>query len=143
MSRLAIEAIAVFIFGIIIFVLWEKHDTTEKDIGEQKILAADKAATDKQKTLDEKKFSAADLIHAQELAEINAAYRASTMARSVCYTTSGALPTPKLQTSTSSPAAVVSDDQEVYRERGQALDLLTQRADQLAADTRELNAETH
>jgi len=126
---------------------WLYHDHVEQKDGEAKVIKADAAGAAKQKVIDDAKLSAAESAHAKELEDIKNAYLAPVpVGPRVVFrnpSTSNNVPAPNVCPGPGTPSALVPTDAQLYTDQSTALELLSRRADTLAADARELNNETH
>ena len=143
--RWAIELGVVAVMAITFSVMWHNHNVKEQEIGAQRVILADKTATDRQKAIDDKKIKDAGDAHAQEIAKINAFATGGGDFHVVCRATypPRSVPAPGVHDGDSTTAALVQPDAGVHPDIVPALRLLAKRGDVLSADTRQLNAETH
>jgi hypothetical protein len=119
---------------------WYRHTLIVE--GEAKIIAADRAAAERQARADEAKLATARTEHEKELAQIAAAQFDAGRTSVVCYSSRPVRP-PAVSGGGSPAPAVVSGPPEVHPDITGLLFLLAKRADKLSADARELNAATH
>jgi hypothetical protein len=125
---------------LVVGFFWYRHALIVE--GEAKIIAADRAAADRQAKVDEAKLVTARTEHEKELAQIAAAQFDAGRTSVVCYSSRPVRP-PVVSGGGSPAPAVVPADASVHPNVEPALFLLAKRADKLSADARELNAATH
>src|SRR5260370_32383635 len=133
-TRLLIELSVALAASVGFYFAWLHHDHVEQNIGQQKIIQADKAASVKQKVIDDQKLKEATNAHQKELENLKNAYLNSTGTpkRVMCYYASSGVSAANIHDSTSSTSIVVQDNSGVYRERAAAFELLFKRADGLS-----------
>ena len=142
MNRYVIEAIAVVLAAVGMWIWWQHHDAIEKKLGEQQILQADKDASTRQKAVDDAKIKLADDTHAKEITDIQATYNSKSVTPNVvCRATPSSVPTTTVPSSTSGPTGDGKQSNDVHPDITGALQVFARRLDILNADARELNAE--
>jgi len=148
MNRLFIEIlIAAALFGA--GIVWlDRHDAAQQAIGEKNIKDADKAGVERQKKIDDVKIADAGRIKANELQEIKDRYSVGPVkltSHIVCHSTvpfSTSIET-QLHGSEGGPTVDRTGHDDVHPDISYALKVFAHRLDQLNAEARQLNNETH
>jgi hypothetical protein len=147
MSRLLIEIIIGLVLTGGFYGWWVYHDHVEQKQGIEKQVKTDQAAAAAQKAKDDQILATTQATHAKEISDLKQAYLTpvtSSATHVVCYKTSpGSVPDPDVHNGSSAAPAVVQANPGLHPDISPALYLLAERADQLSADARQLEQETH
>ena len=142
LERWMIEAIVLVGLAFAGYGLWVHHDETQQKIGAEKVIKADKDATDKQRAADEALIAAAEKQHVKELTDVALAYNAKPTAHVVCHAVpSSPVPASAGGTSASGPSTDGQNGDDVHPDITPALWVFALRMDEANADLRRLNSE--
>jgi hypothetical protein len=122
---------------------WRHHDLVQQKIGQDKIIAADIAATNKQRAIDETLITTAKIQYEKDLAAIRTLHADQPVPVIVCHhaPAPGPVSAPSAPTHTDRPPGPAESGDEVHTDIGPALDLYSKRLERLNADARRLNSE--
>jgi hypothetical protein len=143
--RLLIELGVVVVASGVLYGMWVHHDHVMIKQGQDQIIAADKAATDKQAKIDAVVIKTSEDKHAQEIDALKTAYLTpiDLGRKLMCFSTPNRVPEAPVLINTGPAPVVVQPDMGVHPDLSAAIKLLLKRADGLSADARELVSETH
>lgn len=141
-----VELLAGVLALLTLFFAWYHHHLIAEGetIGRAEVVAADKAAVARQKTIDDKKLGDAHAAHEKEMVDLAGLYGNGGELRIVRnYVTPSTYAKAELPLGQCPAGGVVLGDAQLYRDRLEALRVFAGIGDTLAAGCRELNSATH